>query len=290
MDLSKNAMKRAAKRAEKLERRAEHQRCAAGTSDDISFTPPPSAATPPPPPAATTTAAALCAFVVPHKNRHCKRTVVLGQQYCGNHLHLDSASTVARIRIPCPIDPSHTAYEDIMHKHIKVCETAKRWAVMAAQMEAESLAQPYYSLYHNSITPPPTTTSTTAVVVGGGKVTKEASSSGASAASGHAEFPATVAATAAAAAAAAKTGYATLSGDDPRPSMGAEALRWLRAAVVARDTHFGSQVFPSFPAAQAYIAANTNVANGGVDGGSSGGGGGGGESGWRRCSGWRTLL
>ena len=35
-------------------------------------------------------------------------------------------STVLRRRIPCPLDPSHTVFEDVLSKHVKKCNVAKR--------------------------------------------------------------------------------------------------------------------------------------------------------------------
>ena len=71
-------------------------------------------------------------------------------RYCGNHYHLYRAKTSnsddtidnnlsstdpssgnkttfnqTRRRIPCPLDPSHTIYEHMLHKHLKICPKAK---------------------------------------------------------------------------------------------------------------------------------------------------------------------
>ncbi len=35
-------------------------------------------------------------------------------------------SSQPRCRIPCPLDPTHTVFEDILHKHLKKCNAAKK--------------------------------------------------------------------------------------------------------------------------------------------------------------------
>lgn len=35
-------------------------------------------------------------------------------------------SNQTRCRIPCPLDPSHTVYEDTLRKHMKKCNAAKK--------------------------------------------------------------------------------------------------------------------------------------------------------------------
>ena len=39
---------------------------------------------------------------------------------------MQSAPVVARKRIRCPLDPSHTVFEDLLHKHLKKCNAGKR--------------------------------------------------------------------------------------------------------------------------------------------------------------------
>ena len=93
-----------------------------------------------------------CHAYMERKGRFCRQEVLpslalSGQFYCGNHRHLLNSSTlssngtavlsttntlllqvgndqdkgVLRKRIPCPIDPTHHIYEDMLDKHIEKC-------------------------------------------------------------------------------------------------------------------------------------------------------------------------
>ncbi|KFQ17321.1 tRNA:m(4)X modification enzyme TRM13, partial [Merops nubicus] len=62
-----------------------------------------------------------CAYFVARKNRFCKMIPAPGRRFCGEHGQQESES--ARKRIPCPLDPKHTVYEDQLQKHLKKCNS-----------------------------------------------------------------------------------------------------------------------------------------------------------------------
>ena len=68
-----------------------------------------------------------CIVWVPNRSRFCSGERVPGSKYCINHVHLDgNAESQSRRRVVCPIDPSHTVYEDKLAKHIKICNKSKQ--------------------------------------------------------------------------------------------------------------------------------------------------------------------
>lgn len=67
-----------------------------------------------------------CRAYMEKKHRYCRSDQVNKWGYCGNHKQFCPQVTDDKIRIPCPIDPSHTIYEDQVEKHIKVCPKAVR--------------------------------------------------------------------------------------------------------------------------------------------------------------------
>ncbi|XP_066503857.1 tRNA:m(4)X modification enzyme TRM13 homolog [Hoplias malabaricus] len=62
-----------------------------------------------------------CAFYVVKKKRYCKMVVGSGKTFCGEHATSDNDSD--RKRIPCPLDPKHTVFEDRLAKHLKKCNS-----------------------------------------------------------------------------------------------------------------------------------------------------------------------
>eukprot|EP01031_Cornospumella_fuschlensis_P039861 gene39861-48536_t len=90
-----------------------------------------------------------CCFLVPHKQRLCNIGRSPGSQYCGHHRQMvegkppsSADGEEARdVRVPCPIDPSHSVYKYHLKGHIKICNTGKH------QREMES--QPFYCLNCN---------------------------------------------------------------------------------------------------------------------------------------------
>lgn len=72
-----------------------------------------------------------CVMWIPNRSRFCSGERVPGSKYCVNHIHLDTAGTdstnaASRRRVVCPVDPSHTVFEDRLEKHIKVCNKSKQ--------------------------------------------------------------------------------------------------------------------------------------------------------------------
>ncbi|XP_027014686.2 tRNA:m(4)X modification enzyme TRM13 homolog [Tachysurus fulvidraco] len=65
-----------------------------------------------------------CGFYVVKKKRYCKMVVGKGKTFCGEHGNADSESE--RKRIPCPLDPKHTVFEDSLAKHLKKCNSKEK--------------------------------------------------------------------------------------------------------------------------------------------------------------------
>ncbi|KAF9330154.1 hypothetical protein BGZ91_000250 [Linnemannia elongata] len=71
-----------------------------------------------------------CHFLLITKNKYCSLTTKLGVKFCGEHSMLENTTASssdaagqepARKRIPCPFDPSHTAWEDDLKAHLFRC-------------------------------------------------------------------------------------------------------------------------------------------------------------------------
>ncbi|KAJ0976452.1 hypothetical protein J5N97_018417 [Dioscorea zingiberensis] len=73
-----------------------------------------------------------CEFWLPRKRRHCANAPLPNSLYCGNH----NPSSVD-LRVPCPIDPSHSVMKESLDSHVKRCPFAKQ----ARALES----QPYFS-------------------------------------------------------------------------------------------------------------------------------------------------
>ncbi|XP_073700229.1 tRNA:m(4)X modification enzyme TRM13 homolog [Garra rufa] len=65
-----------------------------------------------------------CAFYVVKKKRYCKMIVGSGKTFCGEHANAGEESE--RERIPCPLDPKHTVFEDNLAKHLKKCNSKEK--------------------------------------------------------------------------------------------------------------------------------------------------------------------
>ncbi|KAI7791209.1 tRNA:m(4)X modification enzyme TRM13 homolog [Triplophysa rosa] len=65
-----------------------------------------------------------CAFYVTKKKRYCKMTVGRGKTFCGEHAN--AGGDTEKKRIPCPLDPKHTVYEDNLAKHLKKCNSKEK--------------------------------------------------------------------------------------------------------------------------------------------------------------------
>ncbi|KAL4634870.1 hypothetical protein GN956_G13928 [Arapaima gigas] len=65
-----------------------------------------------------------CRFYVVKKKRFCKMIVGRGKTLCGEHAEGDQEGQ--RRRIPCPLDPKHTVFEDNLAKHLKKCNSREK--------------------------------------------------------------------------------------------------------------------------------------------------------------------
>ncbi|XP_068096087.1 tRNA:m(4)X modification enzyme TRM13 homolog isoform X2 [Hyperolius riggenbachi] len=66
-----------------------------------------------------------CGYFVQRKRRYCKMIVSEGKKFCGEHAE-NGEETNDRRRIPCPLDPKHTVYEDQLQKHLKKCNSREK--------------------------------------------------------------------------------------------------------------------------------------------------------------------
>ncbi|XP_058699260.1 tRNA:m(4)X modification enzyme TRM13 homolog isoform X2 [Poecile atricapillus] len=65
-----------------------------------------------------------CAHFVLRKGRFCRMIPAPGRRFCGEHGHEEEQND--RKRIPCPLDPKHTVYEDQLQKHLKKCNSREK--------------------------------------------------------------------------------------------------------------------------------------------------------------------
>ncbi|NXJ91764.1 TRM13 enzyme, partial [Corythaixoides concolor] len=68
--------------------------------------------------------AGRCAYFVERKKRFCKMVPAPGRLFCGEHGQQEEEND--RKRIPCPLDPKHTVYEDQLQKHLKKCNSREK--------------------------------------------------------------------------------------------------------------------------------------------------------------------
>ena len=66
-----------------------------------------------------------CHFYIPKKNRYCKMIPAKNQSFCGEHIMSENSKEVPyeKIRVPCPIDTSHTCFQNQLKKHVKICNS-----------------------------------------------------------------------------------------------------------------------------------------------------------------------
>ena len=66
-----------------------------------------------------------CHFYIRKKNRYCKMVPARDQRFCGEHIMSENIQEVPskKVRIPCPIDPSHTCFQTQLQKHLKICNS-----------------------------------------------------------------------------------------------------------------------------------------------------------------------
>uniref|UniRef100_A0A452IWZ8 tRNA:m(4)X modification enzyme TRM13 n=1 Tax=Gopherus agassizii TaxID=38772 RepID=A0A452IWZ8_9SAUR len=65
-----------------------------------------------------------CGYFVERKKRFCRMIPAQGRRFCGEHGHQEEEND--RKRIPCPLDPKHTVYEDQLQKHLKKCNSREK--------------------------------------------------------------------------------------------------------------------------------------------------------------------
>ncbi|NXG23759.1 TRM13 enzyme, partial [Grallaria varia] len=65
-----------------------------------------------------------CAHFVRRKGRFCRMAPAPGRRFCGEHGQQEEQND--RKRIPCPLDPKHTVYEDQLQKHLKKCNSREK--------------------------------------------------------------------------------------------------------------------------------------------------------------------
>lgn len=74
-----------------------------------------------------TNEAPKCKFFVKRKKRFCRITPATNEEYCGEHLPVNTKELITNpdhLRIVCPFDSTHTVYEKKLKKHLKVCNAA----------------------------------------------------------------------------------------------------------------------------------------------------------------------
>ncbi|NXF71859.1 TRM13 enzyme, partial [Sclerurus mexicanus] len=64
-----------------------------------------------------------CGYFVRRKGRFCRMVPAPGRRFCGEHGQEEQND---RKRIPCPLDPKHTVYEDQLQKHLKKCNSREK--------------------------------------------------------------------------------------------------------------------------------------------------------------------
>lgn len=94
-----------------------------------------------------------CCFFLSRKARFCNVTRSPGSNFCGNH-RPDDEPVPQRVlkrtredqdqvvRVPCPVDPSHTVYHHNLSQHIKICNANKR--------DVQLRSEPFYCENCNS--------------------------------------------------------------------------------------------------------------------------------------------
>ncbi|XP_061860374.1 tRNA:m(4)X modification enzyme TRM13 homolog isoform X3 [Colius striatus] len=65
-----------------------------------------------------------CGFFVQRKKRFCRMVAAAGRRFCGEHGPQEDENE--RKRIPCPLDPKHTVYEDQLQKHLRKCNSREK--------------------------------------------------------------------------------------------------------------------------------------------------------------------
>ncbi|XP_041134262.1 tRNA:m(4)X modification enzyme TRM13 homolog [Polyodon spathula] len=68
-----------------------------------------------------------CGYFVERKKRYCKMIVAERKTFCGEHANADKNAKEDDVkRIPCPLDPKHTVFENKLEKHLKKCNSREK--------------------------------------------------------------------------------------------------------------------------------------------------------------------
>ncbi|KAM3876307.1 tRNA:m(4)X modification enzyme TRM13 homolog [Diretmus argenteus] len=65
-----------------------------------------------------------CGFYIEKKTRFCKMIVGKGKVFCGEHGNMEEGT--CKRRIPCPLDPKHTVFEERLSSHLKKCNSREK--------------------------------------------------------------------------------------------------------------------------------------------------------------------
>jgi len=67
-----------------------------------------------------------CGYFVKRKQRYCKMKPTKGTTFCAEHgQHDEKNENELRKRIPCPLDPKHSVFEDKLKQQVKKCNATK---------------------------------------------------------------------------------------------------------------------------------------------------------------------
>lgn len=101
---------------------------------------------------ATSVSAGRCAHFIEKKQRYCTQRPAAGKEYCSAHGGLSAQSNdrngaqpidgSTHVRVPCPIDPTHSVLEHKLQRHLRVCSAAKQ--------QRAQCALPFFSANVNS--------------------------------------------------------------------------------------------------------------------------------------------
>ncbi|XP_068662050.1 uncharacterized protein [Aristolochia californica] len=69
-----------------------------------------------------------CRFWLPKKKRFCANAPLQGSQFCGNH-----RPESEEIRVPCPVDPSHSILQENLVAHVRRCPFVKQTQALQTQ-------------------------------------------------------------------------------------------------------------------------------------------------------------
>lgn len=86
-----------------------------------------------------------CCYLLPNKQRLCNIARLPNSTFCGNHIDSSKDNNQELLRIPCPLDPTHSIYPKNLQAHLKICNAVKN--------EKEMLELPFYKHNCNGVDP-----------------------------------------------------------------------------------------------------------------------------------------